>query len=39
MGGALDRSAALTRERRWLVLGVFVLVAVPAILVVEILGA
>jgi hypothetical protein len=37
--GALDRSAALTRERRWLVLGVFVLVAIPAILAVEILGA
>ena len=39
VGGALDRSAALTRERRWLVLGIFVLVAIPAILVVEILGA
>ena len=39
VGGALDRSAALTRDRRWLVLGVFVLVAIPAILVVEILGA
>ena len=39
VGGALDRSAALTRERRWLVLGVFVLVAIPAILAVEILGA
>jgi membrane-anchored glycerophosphoryl diester phosphodiesterase (GDPDase) len=39
VGGALDRSAALTRDRRWLVLGIFVLVAIPAILVVEILGA
>ena len=39
VGGALDRSAALTRERRWLVLGTFLLVAIPAILVVEILGA
>ena len=39
VGGALDRSAALTRERRWLVLGIFVLVAIPAILAVEILGA
>ena len=38
VGGALDRSAALTRERRWLVLGIFVLVAIPAILVVEIVG-
>ena len=38
VAGALDRSAALTRERRWLVLGIFVLVAIPAILVVEILG-
>ncbi len=39
LGGALDRSAALTRDRRWLVLGIFVLVAIPAILAVEILGA
>ena len=39
VGGALDRSAALTRGRRWLVLGIFMLVAIPAILVVEILGA
>jgi hypothetical protein len=39
VGGALDRSAALTRERRWLVLGIFVLVAVPAILAIEIVGA
>jgi Membrane domain of glycerophosphoryl diester phosphodiesterase len=39
VGGALDRSAALTRERRWLVLGIFALVAIPAILAVEILGA
>jgi hypothetical protein len=38
VGGALDRSAALTRERRWLVLGIFVLVAIPAILVIEIVG-
>lgn len=38
VGGALDRSAALTRERRWLVLGTFLLVAIPAILVVEIVG-
>ena len=39
VGGALDRSTALTRDRRWLVLGIFVLVAIPAILVVEIVGA
>ena len=39
VGGALDRSAALTRDRRWLVLGIFVLVAVPAILAIEIVGA
>ena len=39
VGGALDRSTALTRERRWLVLGIFVLVAVPAVLAIEILGA
>ncbi len=38
VGGALDRSAALTRERRWLVLGTFALVAVPAVLVLQIVG-
>lgn len=38
VGGALDRSAALTRERRWLVLGIFVLMAIPGMLVVEIPG-
>lgn len=39
VGEALDRSTALTRERRWLVLGIFALVAIPAILAVEIVGA
>jgi len=38
VGGALDRSAGLTRGRRWQVLGAFLVVAVPVVIVAQVLG-
>ncbi len=38
VGGALDRSANLTQRRRWQVLGAFLVVAVPVVIVAQVLG-